>query len=56
MRGFPKNVSATTDAHNPSVGAELWNTSEQLTGVRYLIMAPVCQHRDKGSREMTAGQ
>jgi hypothetical protein len=35
MRGFPKKVKATASAYDPDLGARLWNTSEELTGVRY---------------------
>jgi NAD(P)-dependent dehydrogenase (short-subunit alcohol dehydrogenase family) len=37
MRGFPKKVKAIADAYDPEIGARLWNTSEQLTGVRYAL-------------------
>ncbi len=35
LRGFPRKVKAIPDAYDPAIGARLWETSEELTGVRY---------------------
>jgi NAD(P)-dependent dehydrogenase (short-subunit alcohol dehydrogenase family) len=37
FRGFPKQVKAIPEAYDPEVGARLWQASEQLTGVHYLV-------------------
>lgn len=35
MRGFPKLTRAAAIAYNPTIGANLWQVSEELTGVRW---------------------
>jgi NAD(P)-dependent dehydrogenase (short-subunit alcohol dehydrogenase family) len=35
MRGSPKRVRAIPEAYDPDLGRRLWETSEELTGVRY---------------------
>jgi hypothetical protein len=35
MRGLPKRVKAKPAAYGPEIGAQLWQVSEELTGVRY---------------------
>jgi NAD(P)-dependent dehydrogenase (short-subunit alcohol dehydrogenase family) len=36
MRGAPKIVKAIPPAYDPEIGKQLWQVSEELTGVRYL--------------------
>ena len=41
MRGLPKEVKAIPAAYDPSIGAQLWQISEELTGVHYKLRGPV---------------
>ncbi|MGB6131545.1 MAG: oxidoreductase [Acidobacteriaceae bacterium] len=40
MRGYPVEVRAETQAYDEALAARLWQTSEDLTGVRYPIDTP----------------
>ncbi len=40
LRGLPKRVRMTRAAHDPGAAAQLWDVSEQLTGVRFDLPAP----------------
>jgi NAD(P)-dependent dehydrogenase (short-subunit alcohol dehydrogenase family) len=35
VRGFPKKVEAIPDAYDATLGSQLWEVSEELTGVRF---------------------
>jgi len=41
LRGHPTEVGAIPAAHDAEAGRRLWEVSEQLTGVRYALPAPV---------------
>ena len=41
LRGHPTRVEAIPAAHDAEAGRRLWEVSEQLTGVRYDLPAPV---------------
>ena len=41
LRGHPTRVEAIPAAHDAYAGRRLWEVSEQLTGVRYALPAPV---------------
>jgi NAD(P)-dependent dehydrogenase (short-subunit alcohol dehydrogenase family) len=41
LRGHPTRVEAIPAAHDAESGRRLWEVSEQLTGVRYALPAPV---------------
>ena len=36
IRGFPKEVLAIPDAYDEQLGSQLWQVSEELTGVHYM--------------------
>lgn len=35
MRGYPERVDTSEAAKDPVLAKQLWNVSEELTGVRY---------------------
>ena len=35
MRGYPKKVKSSDDSHDEELAKELWEASEELTGIRY---------------------
>jgi NAD(P)-dependent dehydrogenase (short-subunit alcohol dehydrogenase family) len=37
LRGYPRRVQSNAKSHDPDVAAKLWELSEKLTGVSYLI-------------------
>jgi hypothetical protein len=39
QRGAPKLVERSSAAKNPDVARRLWDVSEQLTGVRFPLVA-----------------